>query len=153
MTVNSNLLGELEIDAQDIIHFAEGIPAFEENKQYVIIPMDEKSPFYYLQSVQTPDLCLVITRPFVFFPDYEIEIADEELQRLEVQGEASELAIYVILTIPEDFRFTTANLLAPILINPQNRQAAQYVVVNAKYSTRHLIFSPEQAAAAGKGGV
>jgi flagellar assembly factor FliW len=151
MIINSILLGEIEIEANDIIHFSEGIPAFEEQKQYVIIPVDEDSSFYYLQSVQEPALCLVITRPFVFFPDYEIEIADEELQRLEVQGEASELAIYVILTIPEDFHLTTANLLAPIVINPENRQAVQYVVVNPKYSTRHLILKPQKSAAVGAG--
>jgi len=152
MIVNSSLLGEIEIDAKDIIHFAEGIPAFEEYKQYIIIPLDEKSPFYYLQSVQEPDLCLVIAHPFVFFPDYEIELTDEELQGLYLQGEARELAIYTILTIPEDFQLTTANLLAPIVINPQNRQAMQYVTVNAKYSTRHLIFKPgKTAAAAGEG--
>lgn len=152
MIVNSSLLGEIEIDAQDIIHFAEGIPAFEDYKQYIIIPLDEKSPFYYLQSVEEPELCLVIARPFGFFPDYEIEIADEELQRLDVQGEAGNLAIYVILTIPEDFQLTTANLLAPLVINPENRQAVQYVVVNAKYSTRHLIFKSEKTAAAAREG-
>jgi len=152
MIVNSSLIGQIEIEAENIIHFREGLPAFEEYKQYVIIPLDEKSPFYYLQSVQSPDLCLVITSPFVFFPDYEIEIADEELKRLEVQGEASELAIYVILTIPEDFKITTANLLAPIVVNPENRQAMQYVTVNVKYSTRHLIFKPEKTAATARAG-
>ena len=148
MIIKSNLLGELEIDDQDIIHFTEGIPAFEEYKEYIIMPVSEKSPFYYLQSVQEPDLCLIITNPFVFFPDYEIEIADEELQSLEVRGEPGNLAIYVILTIPEEFRLTTANLLAPIVINPENRRAVQYVVVNVKYSTRHFIFKPEKPAAA-----
>ena len=152
MIVKSGLLGEIEIDAQDIIHFAEGIPAFEEYKQYIIIPLDEKSPFYYLQSLQEPDLCLVIAHPFIFFPDYEIELNDEELQSLHFQGDVRELAIYVILTIPEDFRLTTANLLAPIVINPENRQAMQYVTVNVKYSTRHLIFEPDKTAAAAREG-
>lgn len=148
MIINSSLLGEMEIEDQDIIHFAEGIPAFEEYKKYIIIPMDEKSPFYYLQSVEEPELCLLIAQPFVFFPDYEIEIADEELQSLELDNEAGNLAIYVVLTIPEDFRQTTANLLAPLLINPENRRAVQYVIVNTKYSTRHQVFQPESNAAA-----
>jgi len=152
MIINTNVLGEIEIDSKDIVHFPKGIPAFEEYKQYVIIPLDEKSPFYYLQSVQKPDLCLIIAQPFVFFPDYEIEIADDELQILDVNGEAADLAIYLILTIPEDFRLTTANLLAPIVVNPKNRQAMQYVTVNVKYSTRHPIFRSESMAAAAKEG-
>lgn len=152
MIIMSSLLGELDIDAQDIIRFAEGIPAFEEYKEYIIMPVSENSPFYYLQSVQEPELCLIIAHPFVFFPDYEIEISDEELQSLEVEEAGGDLAIYLILTIPDDFRLTTANLLAPIVINPKNRQAMQYVVVNAKYSTRHLIFQTEKKAAAIKEG-
>lgn len=152
MIINSNVLGELEIDSKDIVHFAKGIPAFEECRQYVIIRLEEKSPFYYLQSIEKPELCLVIAQPFVFFPDYEIEIADDELQSLELKGEAADLAIYVILTIPEDFRLTTANLLAPIVVNPENRQAMQYVTVNVRYSTRHLIFRAENTAAAAKEG-
>lgn len=152
MIINSNLLGEIEIDNKDIIYFARGIPAFEEYQQYVIIPLDGKSPFYYLQSVQKPDICLVIAQPFVFFPDYEIEIADDEMQSLDVKGEAADLAIYVILTIPEDFKLTTANLLAPIVVNPENRQAMQYVTVDIRYSTRHLIFKAESMSAAAKEG-
>ncbi|NLW90812.1 MAG: flagellar assembly protein FliW [Syntrophomonadaceae bacterium] len=152
MLINSEVLGEIEIETKDIIHFAKGIPAFEEYQQYVIIPLEERSPFYYLQSVQKTDLCLVIAQPFVFFPDYEIEIADDELQSLEVNGEAADLAIYVILTIPDDFRLTTANLLAPIVVNPENHQAMQYVTVGNKYSSRHLIFRSESMAAAAKEG-
>lgn len=152
MIVNSSLLGEIEIEAEDIIHFSQGIPAFEQFKQYIIIPLDEKSPFYYLQSVQEPDLCLVIANPFVFFPDYELELADDELQRLKIKEDAKELAIYVILTVPEDIKLTTANLLAPIVINSENRQAAQYVIVNPKYTTRHPIFPPESNAAAAREG-
>jgi flagellar assembly factor FliW len=58
----------------------------------------------------------------------------------------------VVLTIPEDFRHTTANLLAPIIINSENLQAMQYIAMKSSYTTRHPIFKLEnKAAAAGEG--
>lgn len=152
MIVPSSLLGELEIEQSSIINFPEGIPAFEDQKQFVIVPLEENSPFYFLQSVQDEDLCLVIARPFSFFPDYEIEVADEELVRLEIEPSQKNLAIYVVLTIPEDFKLTTANLLAPIIINSENRQALQYVAIKSKYKSRHYIFGPPASASAAAGG-
>jgi flagellar assembly factor FliW len=68
MIIQSSLLGEIEVDEERIIKFPEGIPAFENEKQFVIIPMEENGPFYYLQSVTNPDLCLIMAQPFAFFP-------------------------------------------------------------------------------------
>jgi len=152
MRILSTVLGELEIEESSIINFPDGIPAFEKEKQFVIIPMDEGGPFYYLQSVANPDLCLILAQPFTFFPKYEMEIADEDLARLKMEPGSSSLAIYVVLTVPDDFRQTTANLLAPIIINSENRLAMQYIAVKSSYTTRHPIFPAEnRAAAAGEG--
>ena len=153
MKIQTALLGELEIDENYILDFTEGIPAFEEEKQFVLIPMEGKGPFYYLQSVCSRDLCLLLAEPFVFFPRYEIEVADEELRKLGIDHDNSML-VYVVLTVPDDFKLTTANLLAPIIINPENRKAMQYIAVSTKYTTRHRIFpqeQPVQAASAAEG--
>lgn len=152
MIIPSTLLGELEIEENNIIHFPEGIPAFEQEKQFIIIPLDESGPFYYLQSVSNPDLCLIIAQPFSFFPNYEIDVADEDISRLGMDPERKNLALYVVLTIPEDFKLTTANLLAPLIINTENRQGMQYVAIKSNYSTRHLIFKIPEPAKAAAGG-
>lgn len=154
MKLISSLLGEMEFSEEEVVSFAEGIPGFEGEKRFLIIPLEASGPFYYLHSAENPDLCLVLAQPFVFFPDYEIEIPDDELKNLGLTGAKQELAVYVILTIPEDFRLTTANLLAPVLVNPETRQARQYVAINTRYTTRHPIFSTAEtqaASAAGEG--
>lgn len=146
MKIQTALLGELEIDENYILNFTEGIPAFEEEKQFVLLPMEDKGPFYYLQSIYNEDLCLLLAEPFVFFPHYEIEVADEELHKLGIDNDKGSMLVYVILTVPDDFKLTTANLLAPIIINPESKKATQYIAVNTKYTTRHLIFPQEQPA-------
>ncbi|PKM77593.1 MAG: flagellar assembly protein FliW [Firmicutes bacterium HGW-Firmicutes-15] len=149
MEILSSLLGELEFDESFIISFPQGIPAFEEEKKFVLLPMDGNGPFYYLQSVKNPDLCLLVAEPFTFFPDYEIDINDEYLKTLGIKEEEQQMSIYLILTVPEDFKMTTANLIAPLVINTDNRQGIQYIAAKTNYTTRHHIFRPEQKTASG----
>ncbi|MGE5390238.1 MAG: flagellar assembly protein FliW [Deltaproteobacteria bacterium] len=140
MIIQTSFLGEIEIEESSIINFPEGIPGFEQSKRYVIIPMGEASPFFYLQSLDEKELCLLMGQPFVFFPNYEFDVPDEELQKLEINDPVQELAVYVIISVPEDFKLATANLLAPVVINTVNRKGMQYVPGKSIYSTRHYIF-------------
>ncbi len=144
MKIHSNLLGELEFDDNMSIRFSQGIPGFENEKQFILIPMEVKSPFFYLQSISNENLCLLLADPFVFFPDYEIDIDDLEMQKLDFDNEKSQLAIYLVLSVPEDFKQTTANLRAPILINPDKCTGMQYISNKTVYTTRHKIFRSEQ---------
>ncbi|MDR1616192.1 MAG: flagellar assembly protein FliW [Syntrophomonadaceae bacterium] len=126
--------------------FSDGIPGFPGDKKFIIMPVDEKGPFYYLQSLDT-ELCLLIADPFVFFPDYQIELPDEHVLSLSKGDEQdSQFAVYVILTLEEDFKKTTANLLAPIIVNAVTRKGIQYIPPSSSYTTRHAIFEKVQSA-------
>ena len=140
MKITTALLGDLEFEEKDIISFPEGIPAFEWEKRFLIIAMEEGGPFYYMQSAQNPDLCLVLAQPFAFFPKYAIEIGDKDLEKLECENKREDLAIYVILTIPEDFKESSANLMAPIIINQASKKGLQFIAINNEYKTRQYIF-------------
>ena len=54
--VNTLRFGEVEVAEDKVVHFAEGIPAFEDEHEFVIVPYDEESPYVFLQSLTTPDL-------------------------------------------------------------------------------------------------
>ncbi len=137
-------LGDLEIDESLIITFPEALPGFPEEHKFVLIPLDNNSPFYYLQSVLTKELCLIVADPFVFFTDYEIELDKESLQKLEIIDEKTNFILYCILTIPEDFKKTTANLLGPVIINGDKKIGLQFIAQNYDYTTKHFIF-PQNA--------
>lgn len=70
--VNTLRFGEIEVDEGKIVHFADGIPAFEEEHEFLIIPYDEESPYVFLQSMATPELAFLMTMPFVFFPSMSL---------------------------------------------------------------------------------
>ena len=138
--IATNRFGELEIEDSKIVHFPLGIPAFEEEREFVLLPYDENSPYYYLQSAQRAELSFLLTEPFVFFPDYTVEIDDATLTELEIKNQ-DHVEIYTMLTIPNgSVRYMTANLLAPIVINSENMQARQIVMDKSNYKTKHRLF-------------
>lgn len=141
--VNTLRFGEIEVEEDKVVHFEDGIPAFEDEHEFLIIPYDEESPYVFLQSLTTPDLAFLMTMPFVFFPDYEFELDDESQKKLGIQSQ-DEMLIYSLLTIPGGkVSEMTANLIAPIVINTANMQARQLVLDKSRYTTKHRLF-PEQ---------
>ena len=145
-TINTARFGQIEIQEEKIITFFAGIPAFEEEKEFVIIPYDEESPFVFLQSVQTSELAFLMTSPFIFFPEYQFELDDDSIAVLGIEKE-EDLLIYALLTLPgKDIKQMTANLLAPIVINQQNHQAKQIILEKSEYKTKHLLFPTQDVA-------
>lgn len=138
--ITTNRFGLLEVEESKIVHFPKGIPAFEEEHEFVMVPYEEGSPYFFLQSAKSAELAFLLTEPFVFFSDYTVEIDDATVEELEIKNNEN-VEIYTILTIPNgSVRYMTANLLAPIIINTENMQAKQIVMDKSNYKTKHRLF-------------
>ena len=142
--VNTVRFGEIDVEEDKIVHFDQGIPAFEDEHEFIVIPYDAESPYYFMQSLATPDLAFLLTVPFVFFPEYEFELDDMSLKELGIKRQ-EEVLLYVLITIPggkvEDM---TANLMAPVVINTTNLHARQIVLERSGYTTRHRLFPKKE---------
>ena len=142
--VNTSRFGEIEVDEKKIVHFKDGIPAFEDEHEFIILPYEEESPYYFMQSLKSPDLAFLLTIPFLFFPEYTFEVDDESVKELDIQKQES-VFYYSMVTIPNgSIRYMTANLVAPIVLNADNMQAKQVVLEKSNYTTKHRLF-PEPA--------
>lgn len=144
MKINTKYHGEIEIEDKAIINFDEGIPSFEDEKQFVVLPLDEDNPFLILQSVTTPSLGFVIINPFEYFTDYTVDLSDTTLQKLKINNE-EQVVLYTILTVQEPFEKTTANLSGPIVINAKEQLGKQIILNNEKYTTKHRIIKTPAA--------
>lgn len=101
---------------EDIIEFPEGIPAFIEAKQFVVVTQPEIAPFGWLLAVDEPDLAFVVVRPADVLLLLELNVEQlAEVELTDVQ-EALVLAIIVVGHSPEE---TTVDLLDPVVINPE----------------------------------
>jgi len=139
MVVKSTRFGTLEVEEKDILHFPEGLPGFADEKAFVFIPYGPQSPFAFLQSVAEPNLTFLIVEPFAFFADYRFELADDLAKAIGVSKKMPP-QVFAIVTVPEKMEEMTANLLAPIVVNPARRLALQVVLEKVPYTTRHRLF-------------
>ncbi|WP_078555826.1 flagellar assembly protein FliW [Bacillus alkalicellulosilyticus] len=149
MKINTKFLGEVEIIKEEIITFDKGLPAFEEEKEFVIIRFGQDTPFLTLQSINNAEVGFIIANPFDFFSDYQVKVPDSVIEQLEIENEM-DVSSYVLLTVKDPFKQTTANLQGPIIINTKQNKGKQIVLVDSSYETRHLLFTEEAAVKEGK---
>lgn len=140
MKVKSTRLGlQWEVEEAEIIHFPKGLPGFVDETRFILLPGEAGSPFVFMQSVTEPDLTFITVEPFAFFKDYEFTLDDQIVVELELSGEQPP-QIFNIVTIPEQAEQMTANLLAPVIINPVKKTGQQIVLEKVGYTTRHRLF-------------
>ena len=138
--INTLRFGELEIEEQDVVRFADGIPAFEDEHEFVVLPYEEGTPYMFLQSMMTPELAFLMTDPFVFFPDYSFELDDENMEKLAINS-MDDVLVCTLISVPRSgVADMTTNLLAPVVINRHTMQARQIVLEKTQYTTKHRLF-------------
>ncbi|MEM6553704.1 MAG: flagellar assembly protein FliW, partial [Planctomycetota bacterium] len=59
MIIKTSRFGEVEVDDNRVIRFERGVLGFPKYKDYVLIDGGEESYFWWLQSVEVPDLAFV----------------------------------------------------------------------------------------------
>ncbi len=136
MIVHTSRFGPVEVDAARVISFGRGILGFPKYRDFVLIEPEADSTFYWLQSVDAADLAFVVTDPLLFVPDYQVPLREETRQELAIK-DLTEANVLVIVNKVGDM--LTANLQGPLVIHAQTRAAAQIVISEKKYQTRHPI--------------
>ena len=116
------------------ISFPWGMPGLE-YKTYILVSTAEESPFFFLQSVEEPDIGLLLINPFTVFSDYEFDLAEEVLKQLEISNNC-QVAVFCTVNTSRGIESATVNLLAPIVINTEKLLAKQVVFNEKKYSLR-----------------
>jgi flagellar assembly factor FliW len=139
--------GLIDVDERQRISFPLGLLGFEPLKEYVLLDA-ERQPFYWLQSLDVEQIAFILINPFLFRPDYELDINDEELQDIGLSGPEKAL-IFAVVTIPSDGGPMTANLQGPLVINRDTRTGKQAVLTDPRWKTRHDILGELAAARQG----
>jgi flagellar assembly factor FliW len=141
VTIDSKALGQVTVPEECIITFAAGLPGFPDFQRYALLNGHVASPFYYLQCVDNPSLAFVVTDPTALVPDYQSKNGGSALKDLGAQSH-EDLQVLVTLTIPPGRpREMTANLMSPLLINPELRLGKQVVIEKSPYSHQYPVLS------------
>ncbi|HDH88302.1 MAG TPA: flagellar assembly protein FliW [Desulfobacteraceae bacterium] len=136
MKIKTTRFGTITIEEEKIITMPFGMLGFPDVKRYVILQHKENSPFFWYQSVDDPALAFVIMSPFLFKPDYDVDV-ENVLKEMSWNEEEKQdnLELYVVVNIPKGAPDKmTANFIGPILINNKIHQAVQMVISDSPYT-------------------
>lgn len=138
--------GCLTIQEEKIMTFPMGLVGLAQATRFILMEVPEwQGELQWLQSVDQGDLAFVLINPAVCRPDYQPTVSPEVLGLLGLDNMDSAI-VMAICTVPEDPLKMTANLLAPLIINPLNQTGLQVVLSEDSHPLRCPVFK-EQAAA------
>lgn len=118
------------------IELAAPMPGFPAHRRFVLVRLDDEGLLYALTSMDDSELRFLVVPPGPFFPDYAPEIGDDALEALG-RPDADEILLLLVITASKEQ--TSANLLAPIVVNQTNRRAIQVVLNGTDMPVRALM--------------
>ncbi len=138
MNIETKNFGLVSYNEEDVIYFDDGIPGFEGLKSFILLSVDEYTPFKWLQSIDDTNIAFVIIDPKAIVKDYKVELDEETVKLLDIK-DLNHILVFAIVVIPDEIEKMTANLKAPIIINAENNKGMQILLDNDDYMIKHPI--------------
>jgi flagellar assembly factor FliW len=134
-TVVTRLFGPIDIDADQLLDFREGLLGFSLCRRWLLIA-GKKPGTAWLQSADHGALAFMLIDPFLAFEGYTAHLGPLEIEQPAAR-DPSQIAVFAIVTLPSpDALEPTANLRGPVVINVRSRLGAQIVASDGTWSVR-----------------
>src|SRR6266849_8944681 len=142
MTVTTTVATSSEVNlteptepVADALVFPTGLVGCADWKRFVLISDDETAlPLAYMQSLDDPNIALVLTTPSKLDPNFRAPLSLEDRADLGL-ADGTQPLVYCTLTVRGD-GWLTANLLGPLVVNPLTGTGKQLVLADSGYSTQ-----------------
>ncbi len=145
MNVETTRFGTVEVEDSRILTFPAGLLGFSGYKSFALLQPDDDGAFFWLQSVEAPELAFVVTDPTLWVREYEVPIRREQMEGLALDSPDRSQVFVIVNKYGSSL---TANLQGPLVINVGNRRGVQMVLADRRWTTRHEIVQlPGQAQA------
>jgi len=136
MNVQTTRFGMVKLDEKRVINFPAGLLGFSSYKSFALLQPDDDGVFYWLQSLESPELAFVVSDPTLWVQGYEACIRREQMEELALD-KLADAQVFVIVN--KYGRTLTANMQGPLVINLANQKAMQLVLAEKRWTTRHEI--------------
>ena len=118
---------------------AEPLPGFPGHRNFVLVPAEPSGRLFWLQSVAPEGPRFLAVPAGSYFPDYTPAVPPAVRTELGLD-DAAEADVYCLVTVPDgDIGAATANLRAPVVVNPVTCRARQVVLADGRHPIRRLL--------------
>lgn len=141
VAVDTRLFGKIEIEDEKVITFERGMIGFPELTKFTLIYNSEKeqSNIRWLQSLEDGSMAFPIIDPICIVDEYNPMVKDDLMARLGEYDSMEDLAVVLVMRIPENIEDMSVNMKAPVVINTKNKKAVQ-IIVEGDYQVRQPIY-------------
>ena len=87
MWINTKFHGEINITPDQIWSFPKGLPGFEEEREFVLLPIEGNQVFQVLQSTKTAEIAFIVANPYTWADDYTFDIDEPTVELLGIKKE------------------------------------------------------------------
>ncbi|QBG47404.1 hypothetical protein EGM51_08365 [Verrucomicrobia bacterium S94] len=124
----------------NIFTFPDGVPAFEEYREFVLYCNTDVQPFFFMKSIGiSPEVSFVCIDPFLVCPDYQVRVGPSDLQALDLTS-GEDAFIFSFVTVRDNPCDITANLQGPVILNMKNSRGRQIISEGTKYDVRFRVW-------------
>lgn len=132
MKINTKFHGQIDIEQNQRWTFPQGVPGLEDEKEWVILPIDGEDVFQVLQSTMTPEIAFIVMNPYILAPTYELVLDAPTIELLEIDQQ-EDVLILAVVTLREPFNTSTWNAQAPLILNAKTKKGRQMITNNTNY--------------------
>ncbi|MHC4994238.1 MAG: flagellar assembly protein FliW [Planctomycetota bacterium] len=133
MIVQTSRFGQVEVDDDRVITFEKGLLGFPRYQQYVLIQPSDEGYFFWLQSLDSPELAFVVTDPSLFVQDYKVPLKADQMSEM---GLESIQDAQVLVIVNKRGNVLTGNLQGPLVVHTNKKRGHQLVLSDRRFSTR-----------------
>lgn len=130
-------MGEQIVLKSGSVLFEKGLPGFDGFKKFDLSAL-EQTGFFNLSSSEEKEISLLLVDPYIYFPNYEVEIDDSVMGRLNIK-DANDVLILNVVTLNNDVEKITINLRAPIIVNINTGDSEQIILSREDYLVRQSL--------------
>ncbi len=124
----------------NIFAFPDGVPAFEDYKQFVLYCNTDMQPFFFMKSIGvSPEVSFVCIDPFLMCPDYQVRVGSADLQALDLKR-GEDAFVFSFVTVRDNPSDITANLQGPVVLNLKNSRGRQIISEGTKHEVRFKVW-------------
>lgn len=128
--------GRVRVDLADVVTFPHGVPGFEACRRFALVAPPETAPFAWLQGLDAPAPSFLVVDPHLVVSDYAPALTAAERVRLDAGDGGPCLWLAIVRVHGEAL---SANLSAPIVINPARMLGLQSLPADSPYGTHHAL--------------
>lgn len=114
----------VDIPAIELVH---PLPGFPDHRRFALVQLDDDGVLCQLRSLEDSSLRFLVMSPVTFFPDYAPEVSDEVVEDLQISS-AEDVIVLLVLNAGDSLDTTTANLMAPVVVNTATMRASQVIL-------------------------